>query len=115
MKELIKVKFYKNMVIEELDKLQANGLQVAPDELDDVLRGIDGVDDVAVIEIDDENAGQLPRAFIVSNAGVNQNTINVYMKEHLSKHKQLAEAFVFIDQIPKSAAGKILRRQLVGK
>jgi 4-coumarate--CoA ligase len=79
------------------------------------LRGIEGVDDVAVIGVDDERAGQLPRAFIVSKDGVNKDSIHAYMKEHLSKHKQLAGGIVFIDEIPKSASGKILRRQLVGK
>jgi len=80
-----------------------------------VLRGIDGVDDVAVIGVEDVRAGQLPRAFIVSKDGVDEEKVHTHMKTHLSKHKQLAGGIVFIDQIPKSAAGKILRRQLVGK
>ena len=79
------------------------------------MRGIDGVDDVAVIAVEDERAGQLLKAFIVSNEGVTEKTIHDYMKTHLSKHKQLAGGIVFIDQIPKSASGKILRRQLVGR
>ena len=73
------------------------------------------MDDVAVIGVEDERAGQLPRAFIVSSGGVEEDTINSYMKEHLAKHKQLAGGIVFINQIPKSASGKILRRQLLGK
>ena len=79
------------------------------------MRGINGVDDVAVIAVEDERAGQLPKAFIVSNDGVKEETIHDYMKTHLSKHKQLAGGIVFIDRIPKSASGKILRRELVGR
>ena len=71
------------------------------------MRGIDGVEDVAVIGVEDVRAGQLPRAFIVSKDGVDE--------EKVHNHKHLAGGIVFIDQIPKSAAGKILRRQLVGK
>jgi len=95
--------------------IKVNGLQVAPAELEDVLRGVEGVDDVAVIGVEDERAGQLPKAFIVSKDGVKEETINHYMRTQLAKHKQLAGGIVFIDEIPKSASGKILRRQLVGK
>ena len=42
-----------------------NGLQVAPAELENTLRQLDGVEDVAVVGVQDERAGQLPRAFIV--------------------------------------------------
>ena len=48
---------------------QVKGLQVAPAELENVLRLLDGVQDVAVLGVDDERAGQLPRAFIVRYAG----------------------------------------------
>ena len=42
-----------------------NGLQVAPAELENTLRQLNGVEDVAVVGVHDERAGQLPRAFIV--------------------------------------------------
>ena len=44
---------------------KVNGLQVAPAELENVLRELDGVEDVAVIGVDNERTGQLPKAFIV--------------------------------------------------
>ena len=114
MKELIKVSF--DIIHRKIERVfQVNGLQVAPAELEDVLRGVEGVDDVAVIGVEDERAGQVPKAFIVSKDGVKEETINHYMRTQLAKHKQLAGGIVFIDEIPKSASGKILRRQLVGK
>jgi len=96
MKELIKVK----------------GLQVAPAELEDVLRGLDGVSDVAVIGIPDERSGQVPRAYIVKEEGLLEEQVHSYMKEQVSAHKQLAGGVEFVQAIPKSAAGKILRKEL---
>ena len=45
--------------------VEVKGLQVAPAELEDRLRELEGVEDVAVIGVPDDRAGQLPRAFIV--------------------------------------------------
>eukprot|EP00088_Acartia_fossae_P039379 TRINITY_DN4098_c0_g1_i4.p1 TRINITY_DN4098_c0_g1~~TRINITY_DN4098_c0_g1_i4.p1 ORF type:complete len:371 (-),score=73.62 TRINITY_DN4098_c0_g1_i4:147-1094(-) len=98
MKELIKVK----------------GLQVAPAELENVLRLLDGVQDVAVLGVDDERAGQLPRAFIVRSGDLTEEQIHAYMADKLSPHKQLKGGIVFVEAIPRSAAGKILKRQLKG-
>jgi len=99
MKELIKVK----------------GLQVAPAELEDVLRGLEAVKDVAVIGVEDERAGQLPRAFIVKEGALTEEEVHGYMQQQVSGHKQLKGGVVFVEQIPKSASGKILRRELVNK
>lgn len=99
MKELIKVK----------------GLQVAPAELEDVLRGLEGVKDVAVVGVEDQRAGQLPRAFIVRDEGLTEEDVNDFMQIQVSSHKQLKGGIVFVQQIPKSASGKILRRELASK
>jgi len=96
MKELIKVK----------------GLQVAPAELEDVLRGLEGVADVAVIGIPDERSGQVPRAYIVKEESLTEKQVVSYMAEQVSAHKQLAGGIEFVKAIPKSAAGKILRKEL---
>ena len=45
--------------------IKVKGLQVAPAELENVLRGMDGVADVAVVGVPDQRAGELPRAYIV--------------------------------------------------
>jgi acyl-CoA synthetase (AMP-forming)/AMP-acid ligase II len=98
LKELIKVK----------------GLQVAPAELEDTLRGLEGVLDVAVVGVEDERAGELPRAFIVREAWLTEAVVRAHMAERLAAHKQPAGGVVFLPAIPKSASGKILRRELVG-
>merc|ERR1719219_117755 len=96
--------------IKELIKVK--GLQVAPAELEDVLRGLDGVADVAVIGIPDQRSGQVPRAYIVREEGLTEEQVSAYMAEQVSAHKQLAGGVEFVEAIPKSAAGKILRKEL---
>ena len=89
------------------------GLQVAPAELENTIRGIPGVMDVAVIGIPNERAGEVPRAYIVkSSDDLKEETIINTIAEQLSKHKHLAGGVEFVDAIPKSAAGKILRKDL---
>ena len=98
--------------IKELIKVK--GLQVAPAELEDVLRSLPGVLDVAVIGVESERAGagQLPRAYIVREPSLTRQQVNAFMAEQVSAHKQLAGGIEFIEAIPKSAAGKILRKDL---
>ena len=89
------------------------GLQVAPAELENTIRGIPGVMDVAVIGIPNERAGEVPRAYIVkSSDDLKEETIINTIAEQLSKHKHLAGGVEFVNAIPKSAAGKILRKDL---
>merc|ERR1712127_399759 len=97
--------------IKELIKVK--GLQVAPAELEDVLRALPGVNDVGVIGIEDERSGQVPRAYIVADPGLTEAEVHAYMKEQVSAHKQLAGGVQFVEAIPKSLAGKILRKDLV--
>ena len=93
-------------------------LQVAPAELEDVLRGLSGVEDVAVIGVEStrEAEGEVPRAYIVrSDEAVTEATIQHYMTDKVAPHKQLAGGVQFLEEIPRSAAGKILRKDLKAK
>ena len=97
LKELIKVK----------------GYQVAPAELEDVIRSIPEVTDVAVIGIDCPRNGEVPRAYVVSSsAALEGKQIKSFVASKLSPYKQLEGGVVFVKEIPKSAAGKILRKDL---
>merc|ERR1719397_798357 len=97
LKELIKVK----------------GFQVAPAELEDVIRSIPEVTDVAVIGIEDERDGELPRAYVVSSsAELTASHVKEHVAEKLSTFKHLKGGVAFVKEIPKSAAGKILRKDL---
>ena len=93
--------------------IKYNGFQVPPAELEALLITHPEVNDVAVIGIPDESAGELPKAFIVRSPGseVTAGDLQAFVAEHVAsyKHIRLVE---FIDEIPKSASGKILRRLL---
>jgi 4-coumarate--CoA ligase len=73
------------------------------------------IQDATVIPFPDEFSGELPRAYIVLKPDATDTTANdvyEYVKEHVAPYKRLEGGIVFIDAIPKSATGKILRRIL---
>jgi acyl-CoA synthetase (AMP-forming)/AMP-acid ligase II len=96
--------------IKELIKYK--GLQVAPAELEGVLLTHPAIADAAVIGSPDEEAGELPKAFIVKRSDVTAEEIMEYVAGKVAPHKKI-RLVEFTDQIPKSASGKILRRILV--
>ena len=91
------------------DLIKVKGYQVAPAELEDVIRGIPEVIDVAVIGIPDERNGEVPKAFIVTESG----SLNAeYVEEKLSNYKKLRGGVKFVKSIPKTPSGKILKKNL---
>ena len=96
LKELIKVK----------------GYQVAPAELEALLLKHPDISDAAVIPIPDAEAGERPKAFVVANAALSSQQVMEFMDAQVAHYKRLAQV-TFIDSIPKSPSGKILRRVLV--
>jgi len=70
------------------------------------------VADVAVIPSPDEEAGEVPKAFVVLNAETTTEELMDFVATSVAPYKKVRR-FEFIDQIPKSASGKILRRVLV--
>src|SRR5713101_279295 len=98
--------------VKELIKYK--GFQVAPAELEAILLTHPAVADAAVIPCADDEAGEVPKAFVVKKAETSAEAIMEFVEERVAPYKKLR--FVeFIDQIPKSASGKILRRVLVDK
>ena len=85
---------------------------MAPAELEDVLRGLAGVKDVAVIGVKSAREGEVPRAFIVREEQLTEAAVHEFMSAQVSSHKQLAGDIEWVESIPKSAAGKILRKDL---
>lgn len=98
------------------EMIKVKGIGVAPAEMEDLLLGHDKVEDVAVLGVEDEYSGELPKAYIVLKQGVSKGDavgreLLKYVQEKKVKHKWVKEV-EFIDEIPKSASGKILRRIL---
>ncbi|OLN96555.1 4-coumarate-CoA ligase-like protein 1 [Colletotrichum chlorophyti] len=103
--------------IKELIKVK--GHQVAPAELEAHLLTHPAVSDTAVIQVPDERAGEVPKAFVVraaAYAGKPEEEVAAdickYVEEHKARHKWLKGGVEFVDVIPKSPSGKILRRLL---
>ncbi|WZH48780.1 Putative phenylacetyl ligase [Fusarium acuminatum] len=103
--------------IKELIKVK--GHQVAPAELEAHLLSHPLVDDCAVIQVPDARAGEVPKAFVVKAPQAKgkpddevAQSINKHVEEHKARHKWLKGGIEFIDVIPKSPSGKILRRLL---
>lgn len=105
-------RFYVVDRVKELIKYK--GLQVAPAELEALLLTHPCIADAAVIPIADEEAGQVPKAFVVLRTETTPEEIYAYVAARVAPYKKLR--FVEItDVIPKSPSGKILRRVLAAR
>lgn len=87
--------------------------QVSPAELEDILQSHAGVLDAAVVGAPDEAVGEIPVAFVVRGEGaaLDAGELMQYVAARVAPYKKI-RAVEFVDQIPKSPAGKILRRVL---
>jgi len=100
--------------------IKYKGFQVAPAELEGLLVSHPKVADVCVVGVEDvKQATEIPRAYVVKAEGVNdiedavlEKEIREWMDEKVANHKKLRGGVRFVDVIPKSAAGKILRKIL---
>jgi acyl-CoA synthetase (AMP-forming)/AMP-acid ligase II len=104
-------------IVDRLKELiKYKGFQVPPAELEAVLLEHPAVADCAVIGIPDEEAGELPKGFVVvaDGAEVSDDEIMGFVAERVSPQKKL-RLLERIDEVPKSASGKILRRELSGR
>lgn len=100
-------------IVDRLKELiKYKGYQVAPAELEALLVTHPSVADVAVIGIPDADAGELPKAFIVPRGDADAGEIMAWVAERVAPYKKI-RSVEFIDQIPKAASGKILRRVLI--
>lgn len=89
---------------------------MAPSELEDLLRGCVGVEDVAVIGIPHTEFGEVPLAYIVpSSPTLTPDGVNSYLQSLVANYKQLRGGIEFVESIPKAPSGKLLRRELVEK
>ena len=98
--------------VKELIKYK--GMQVAPAELEAVLLTHPSIADAAVIPVADEEAGEIPKAFVVLTGALSTDEVMAYVAERVAPHKRVRRVEV-VEEIPKSSSGKILRRLLVEK
>ena len=94
--------------------IKYKGFQVPPAELEAVLLTHPSVADAAVIPYPDDEAGEVPKGIIVLKAPAEPEEIMGFVAERVSPHKKIRH-LEFVDKIPKSPSGKILRRVLVDR
>ncbi|MDX6696032.1 MAG: hypothetical protein QOF02_3635 [Blastocatellia bacterium] len=92
--------------------IKYKGLQVAPAELEAILLSHPSIADAAVIPVADEEAGEIPKAFVVLKAETSDEEIMSYVAARVAPHKKIRRV-ERIEKIPRSPAGKILRRLLI--
>jgi acyl-CoA synthetase (AMP-forming)/AMP-acid ligase II len=102
-------------VVDRLKELiKYKGMQVAPAELEALLLTHPAVADVAVIGSPDEEAGEVPKAFVVLKGEATPDALLGFVAERVAPHKRVRR-LELVAQIPKSPSGKILRRVLIEK
>ena len=101
------------MVDRVKELIKYKGYQVAPAELEAVLVSHPAVADAAVVGSPDEQAGEVPKAYLVlKDQDVAVEDILAFAAERMAPYKRIRR-WELVAQIPKSASGKILRRLLV--
>jgi acyl-CoA synthetase (AMP-forming)/AMP-acid ligase II len=102
--------FYVVDRVKELIKYK--GMQVAPAELEGLLLTHPAIVDAAVIPSPDEEAGEVPKAFVVLRSPLAPEAVMEFVAGRVAPHKKVRRVEI-VEAIPKSASGKILRRVLV--
>jgi fatty-acyl-CoA synthase len=98
------------------EMIVSGGENVFPREVEDLLARHDAVADVAVVGVQDEEFGQRLRAFVVRERGreVSEDELKDHVKGNLARYKVPREV-IFIDELPRNATGKVLKRELAAR
>ena len=95
------------------DMIVSGGENIYPSEVEGVLEEHPDLQDSAVIGVEDEEFGQVLHAYVVKRSGtdVSADAVTTFVKERLSRYKA-PKKVVFIDELPRNAAGKVLKTEL---
>ncbi len=95
------------------DMYICGGFNVYPAEVEQVLARVDGVTEAAVIGVPDDRLGEVGRAYLTvrPGSGVDAEAVLAHAREHLANFK-VPRTVVVVDEFPRNAAGKILKREL---
>jgi fatty-acyl-CoA synthase len=96
------------------EMIVSGGENVFPREVEDLLHDHDAIDEVAIIGVEDEKFGQRLKAYAVKSKGkkVSEDDLKGYVKKNLAGYKVPRE-IVFVDELPRNATGKVLKRELL--
>jgi acyl-CoA synthetase (AMP-forming)/AMP-acid ligase II len=93
------------------EMIVSGGENVFPREVEDCLMRHDAVVEVAAVGIDDPDFGKRLRAYVAVNRPVTADELKEYVKDNLARYKVPRE-IVFLDELPRNATGKVLKREL---
>jgi fatty acid CoA ligase FadD36 len=94
---------------ESVDLIKSGGYRIGAGEIETALLGHDGVDEVAVVGVADEDLGQRIVAFVVGNAA--PDSLIEFVAQQLSAHKRPREVRL-VDSLPRNAMGKVMKKEL---
>jgi acyl-CoA synthetase (AMP-forming)/AMP-acid ligase II len=95
------------------EMIVSGGENVFPREVEDLLADHGEIEEVAVVGVDDEEFGQRLKAFVVASEGseLTPEAVQAYVKANLARYK-VPRDVVFVDELPRNATGKVLKREL---
>jgi acyl-CoA synthetase (AMP-forming)/AMP-acid ligase II len=95
------------------EMIVSGGENVFPREVEDLLADHEGIEEAAVIGVEDAEFGQRLKAFVVARegSGLDEEKVKEYVKHNLARYKVPREV-VFVDELPRNATGKVLKREL---
>jgi len=96
------------------EMIVSGGENVFPREIEDLLANHEAVEEAAVVGVDDEEFGQRLRAFVVLRVEVDEQTLKDHIRRNTARYKVPRE-IVFLDELPRNATGKVLKRELAGQ
>jgi acyl-CoA synthetase (AMP-forming)/AMP-acid ligase II len=98
------------------EMIVSGGENVFPREVEDLLADHEQIEEAAVVGVSDEKFGQRLKAFVVlrEDAELNEEAVKSYVKANLARYKVPREV-VFLEQLPRNATGKVLKRELVAQ
>ena len=109
---LITAEGFVQIVDRKKDMIVVAGFKVFPNDVEDVLSQMSGIKESAVIGVPHRKLGEIVKAFVVrSNHHITEADVMQYSKDNLPSYKR-PRKIVFVNELPKSNVGKILRREL---
>jgi fatty-acyl-CoA synthase len=95
------------------EMIVSGGENVFPREVEDLLADHEAIEEAAVVGVPDEKFGQRLKAFVVQRDGftLDADAVQEYVKNNLARYKAPRDV-VFIDELPRNATGKVLKREL---
>ena len=101
-----------SIVDRKKDMILVSGFNVFPNEIEDWVNQMPGVDESAAIGVPDERTGEAVKLFLVcSEPAPDQDAIIAHCREGLTPYK-VPRSIVYVDELPKSIIGKVIRRKL---